>query len=383
MGGQQDEVKCACGRNKERNKTSRGGYRPTCRSCRRTQSFSIDVDTSRLVGSESEGYAPGVEVNRAAPVLSPDLERLFKAVRKRPRNLEALCDELQMAPGAVRRLLAKAEAVGMPVAVSGDLLMFKPPAPDDRVQDSTIAPVVGEPVRVGVISDLHYGSRYCLRDRIADFVRWAYDRGVRAILVPGDIHDGDYRNHGQFELSHIGVESQADDAAANLPTLPGLTYHVISGNHDETFLTANGSDVVRALCSRRSDVYYYGHRGAFVRIAGTVVHLWHPSGGGSYAVSYKLQKRVEAYASGEKPHILLAGHWHRYCHIFERGVHALACPTFQGGGSAFGRSLASGAPAIGGLLLEWETTAHGTVRNFSHTYRAYFETEKTQELPMA
>jgi len=342
-------------------------------------SIHIEVDTSRVSGPAEPAGPQLQERNRSAPVLTPELEALFALARKARGglDLETLCNGLDASPAAVRALLEQAKRVGMPLDVAdGAKLMFRPPSPSDRVQTTeAIAPTV-DAVRAGVISDLHYGSRFCLRDRIADTVDWLYAEGVRCILLPGDIHDGNYVGHGLFELSHVGFEAQLEDSVEHLPRREGLTYLAISGNHDETFLTQNGADIVAALAQHRPDVRYYGHRGAFLNLAGTVVHLWHPSGGGSYAVSYKLQKRIEAYASGEKPHVLLAGHWHRYCHIYERGVHAFCCPTFQGGGSAFGRSLASGAPAIGGMLLEWDRTADGTLRNFRHTYRAYFEVEK-------
>ena len=94
-----------------------------------------------------------------------------------------------------------------------------------------------------------------------------------------------------------------------------------------------------------------------------------------YARSYAVQKQIEKYSSGEKPAILLVGHWHTFVYCMERGVHGIACPTFQGGGSAFSKSL-GGAPSIGGLVLSWELTEHGTMRGFNLEYRAYFEREK-------
>jgi predicted phosphodiesterase len=246
-----------------------------------------------------------------------------------------------------------------------------------------VPPTVGQTQKIAVISDTHLGSKYCLREQLKDFVLYAYSRGIREILHPGDILDGCYK-HGLWEVSHSGLEAQMDDLLQTLPALPGLTYHAITGNHDFTFTEANGVDVGRALTNRfreagRTDISFYGDRGAFVKVRGVTINMWHPKKGCAYAVSYGLQKRIETYGSGEKPGILLTGHWHRYCHIFERGVHGLACPTFQGGGSAFGKSI-GGSPAIGGLLLSWDLTEHGTIRNLSHTYRAYFEREAPQPI---
>jgi len=242
-----------------------------------------------------------------------------------------------------------------------------------------VPPTVGKRARVGVISDTHLGSKYCLRAQLKDFIHYAYSTGVREILHPGDWVDGCYR-HGLWELTHHGLDEQVQDLFETLPQLPGLTYHGILGNHDGTFAETIGVDVGDFMVSNfaakgRRDVKIYGSRGAMLRLHGAVIHLWHPRSGTSYARSYQLQKMIEKYSAGEKPHVVLAGHWHIFCHVEERGVHAVACPTFQGGGSAFGKSL-GGAPAIGGLILEWEMTAGGTMRGFSLERRTYFERER-------
>lgn len=323
---------------------------------------------------------------RRDPASSPRPDRfgsLLAAVRGGPLSFEDFCNKLDLSPARARELLAEAAAAGVQIhQENGHVGMELVEEPSYKKATSIIKPTNGEFV-CAVISDPHFGSKYCLRAQLNDFVHWAYKQGVRVILMPGDMLDGDYR-HGKFEMSHMGLEDQARDMSETLPSLDGLSYHAISGNHDFTFTESSGVSVGRVIQQvftdgGRNDFRFHGERGAFLRLGKAVVHLWHPRSGGAYASSYPLQKRVEGYAGGEKPHVLLAGHWHRYCHIYERSVHALACPTFQGGGSAFSRSL-GGSPAIGGLLLRWEMTGDGTMRNFAHTYRAYFEQEIPREI---
>ena len=63
---------------------------------------------------------------------------------------------------------------------------------------------------------------------------------------------------------------------------------------------------------------------------GAVLRLWHGGdGSNSYALSYRLQKVVESLTGGTKPAILLAGHVHKFCYIFERNVNAISCPCMQ------------------------------------------------------
>ena len=314
-------------------------------------------------------------------------KKLVELTRAKPRSFSELCDRLDLSPTKAKELIKKAKAAGILIRSIGDHVALDLPKDENDieiVQKTGIVPVKGRRYKTAVISDLHLGSRHCLRAQLIDFIHYAYSQGVREILCPGDVLDGNYVNHGMFELSHVGLQPQIEDLMETLPQKPGLTYHFITGNHDLTFMEQNGVDVGKSIVGAfnsagRFDVKFYGNRGAFLKIGGAVVHLWHPMGGGSYAKSYKLQKQIEKYASGEKPHVVLAGHWHIYCHVFERGVHALACPTFQGGGSAFGKAL-GGAPTIGGMILSWDMTEHGTMRNFIHEYRAYFEREQPQNV---
>ena len=55
------------------------------------------------------------------------------------------------------------------------------------------------------------------------------------------------------------------------------------------------------------------------------MRLTHPSGGTSYAISYALQKIVESFQGGEKPQILLCGHYHKAGYFYPREVHSVLC----------------------------------------------------------
>lgn len=353
------------------------GLEAICRQCKRKRNRGIAKKhkASRPVVADPLAFDIDVEV----PEPPLPIDEILRAIRK-PISFEALCDRLGLAPAKCRQVLEQAQARGVPVAVHHNQVAFSPEQPRDDIQETHVEPTVGEMQRVAVISDLHFGSRYCLLGALRDFLQHAYSEGCREALVLGDVMDGNYTSHGLHELTHVGLDQQAQLVASRLPRFEGLTYHAIMGNHDLTFETQNGASPGRALLGEfqrvgRNDLKVYGSRGAFVRIRGALVHLWHPGKGRSYATSYGLQKKVESYSPGEKPQILLAGHWHAHCSISERGVHALACPTFQGGGSAFSKSL-TGSVAIGGLILEWSLTASGTIRDFRHTYRQYFERER-------
>ena len=315
--------------------------------------------------------------------LSDKLKDLHKLTKKKPIPFNDLCDTLDLSPKKLKELIQEAKDKHVLIHVENGHVGVRSKDVGDNVQSTGIAPVIGEWQKIAVISDTHLGSKYCLREQLIDFIHHAYyEEGIREILHPGDVLDGNYR-HGVWEVSHSGLDAQAQDLFDTLPQLPGLTYHAITGNHDETFWDGAGLDVGKYLegfflTRGRSDLKFYGNRGAFLKIRGIVVHLYHPRSGSGYARSYGIQKMIEKYTV-TKPNVVAIGHWHVFCQVFERGVYGIACPTFQGGGSSFGKSL-GGSPAIGGLILKWRITKDSTMRDFSLQKRTYFEVERPIQL---
>lgn len=313
------------------------------------------------------------------------IETLVK-LTKRGADLEELCDRMDLSPRKVRELVAEAQRLGFTVDVDGPHVGHRPKEASPDVQAVAVA---GQRLVFGVCSDLHFGSRYHLSAQLSDFVRIAYERGVQTMLVPGDVLEGCYR-HAQWELTHHGFHDQANYCAETLPEHPGLTYHFISGNHDQTFSDAGGMSVGHALVevfrSRgRHDLIFHGDRGARVALKqreqdrGLVVDMWHPLKGPAYALSYKLQKYVEGLPSGRKCDAVFAGHWHQSVYFNTRGVHAFSSGTFQGGGGPYGKAL-GGAPSIGGWIVEYAQTSDGTVRKLAPEWISYFESERPRDV---
>lgn len=339
------------------------------------------LETARKMGIDVRANTTQHSTARPGPSDAELLTSLVALTRGHdPLTLEEVCNKLDASPKRVRELADKARTDGYDVHIDNGHVGRKPQRFDAPLE---IAPVENDWQIVGVISDTHLGSKYCLREQLRDFVRYAYDQGVRQFLHPGDWLDGCYR-HGRFELTHVGIDAQTDDLIEVLPELPGVTYHGIEGNHDNTFRDDVGLDVGRYIEGRfrdagRNDVRFYGSRGAMLRVRGALFELWHPRGSGAYAKSYKSQVKIRDSFGPWKPDVLLIGHYHTFNYTDERGIHAIMCPTFQGSGSSFGKSL-GGTPAIGGLILSWRATKDGTIRDFNLTRRAYYEREAPREL---
>ncbi len=82
----------------------------------------------------------------------------------------------------------------------------------------------------------------------------------------------------------------------------------------------------------------------------SVITLMHPGGGSAYAYSYKPQKIVESLAGGEKPAVLLIGHYHKLSVNSIRNVWTLQTGTSQDQ-TSFMRLKAIDAH-VGGLMVK-------------------------------
>lgn len=89
----------------------------------------------------------------------------------------------------------------------------------------------------------------------------------------------------------------------------------------------------------------------------------------SYALSYRLQKLAESFTGGKKPNILLAGHTHKLCYVFDRMIHCVSVPSLQMQTAWMaGKKLAA---HTGFLIIEFDTNENG-VCNFQFKYYPFY-----------
>lgn len=210
-------------------------------------------------------------------------------------------------------------------------------------------------VRFAVVSDTHLGHKDQQLTHLRDFYRQAGEWGAEFMLHAGDLVDGQNMHRDQqFELFKHGVDAQARYAIANLPTLVRKDkirpQYIIGGNHDGSGWNDVGANVLGQLRDNRPDISYLGAVVGDFHHGPLKIRMVHPSGGAPYARSYRCQKLVESFSPDEKPHILLVGHLHFFCHVSTRNVEAFQLPCFQAQtGYMKAKAL---APDVGGILFE-------------------------------
>jgi predicted phosphodiesterase len=233
--------------------------------------------------------------------------------------------------------------------------------------------------RIGLISDTHIGSRFWQKSHLDAAYDMFAQLGITDVFHVGDVTDGFYKDR-MSEIYLYGADEQADEVVEKYPKRPGIITRFITGNHDETHLRNGGTNIGRAIANRRDDMIYLGHNYAKVWLSegtdekkGVDIDLIHPGDGTSYALSYQLQKRINNMSGGDKPKILVTGHYHKYFVMFYRNVIAISLPSFQAqSGWMRGKGLQSD---MGYVVLELEVNADNDIVHCSHNFYPFF-TEK-------
>jgi hypothetical protein len=187
----------------------------------------------------------------------------------------------------------------------------------------------GKWVKFGVCGDKHLGN---MQSRL-DVMKLLYDlyeeEGIDTVYDTGNWIDGECRfNKGEL-LVH-GLDAQIDYWIENHPHRKGITTKYVAGDDHEGWfqqrecLEIGKYAMLKARDAGREDLVYLGYAEALVELKAShgsrMMMVNHPGGGSAYAISYKAQKYVESLQGGEKPAVILQGHYHKFNFGYPREV---------------------------------------------------------------
>ncbi len=236
--------------------------------------------------------------------------------------------------------------------------------------------------KVGLVADTHLG---CQEERL-DALHAQYDiferEGIVDVLHAGNPVDGYIPRINGSSVFVTGIDGQVQYFIDNYPQRKGMTTHFITGDDHEGWWMKEGFNFgayleMTARKEGRDDLDYIGHVEADVAFESktgkrTMVKVQHPGGGSSYARSYTGQKQVEAFQGGEKPAILIQGHYHVTNYMVERNIHVIGLPGFEDQ-TIFARKKRLRMD-VGGALLKFKTNLEdGAVTRCSVEFNMYFD----------
>lgn len=200
----------------------------------------------------------------------------------------------------------------------------------------------GQHIRFAFVTDTHFGAS-CFDEAVwHNFVEEVKKNDVDFVVHTGDVVEGlnSKRMDMCFDLTHIGYDPQKKYAEELLSELNDIPLYCVSGNHDRWFSHSVNANIVENICDDLSkdgmNVQFLGNDTGDL-VIDTPEHvvnirLWHGEDSSSYATSYRVQKLIESMPHTHRPDILLCGHTHKACYLFEQNVHAVS------GGALCGQS---------------------------------------------
>ena len=196
-------------------------------------------------------------------------------------------------------------------------------------------PISKEHVKFGVISDLHIGHKDYRGDVLRHAAKYFKQEGIDFIVNVGDTIEGMSGRDGHiYELNAIGAKAQLDLFEKEFKVLKNWDVYSIEADasHGGWFSSKNnmGLDVGQEMSLRAPNYKFLGYDEKDLKLSnGLKIRLRHPGGGTAYALSYKLQKYVDGISGGQKPDILLQGHFHKAEYLFYRNIHCFDAGTLQ------------------------------------------------------
>jgi len=286
-----------------------------------------DIATERIWADVPwpEGYKPGKknELTDAA---------LLSLLKKRRHSTAELADSFTVPASAINRFLDDMAEAGHLVFQFGDSwALEKTPASGQTFEyksrpDGTYL--------FGFCGDTHLGSKYERLDVLADLYSKFSDAEVDRVFHSGNWIDGEAR-FNTHDLHIHGQDQQLDYLAQQYPAIDGLkTYAIAGDDHEGWYGQREGVDIGKQAErifreKGRQDWFNLGFMEAFINLRNastgesSPLLVMHPGGGSAYAHSYKPQKIVESFAGGEKPAVLLIGHYHKISQNIIRNVWAI------------------------------------------------------------
>jgi hypothetical protein len=231
-------------------------------------------------------------------------------------------------------------------------------------------------LKFGLMGDTQFNSKYAQITHLHKYYDICQQEGIENVYHTGDIDEGEEMRLGhKYECYNQGVDDHIDEIVRVYPQRKNITTHFITGNHDHSIFKRVGFDIGPVIASRRKDMKYLGRDEAVIMLTPNCsLCLRHPGDGTAYALSYKLQKQIDAMSGGEKPNIYAVGHYHKVDYIFYRNIQAFQTGCFQAQ-TPFMRS--KGIPAhLGGWLIEVNVDEEGTITRIKQEFIPFYKAIK-------
>ena len=264
--------------------------------------------------------------------LKDDRDKMFSQIRN-GESVDKICERLGVSQlkfgGIVEELRHRGYDISIDESSENKVVIKKNKGKNNK----TIKPNIDElkKIRQVWISDTHLCNEAQQLNLINKIYKEAAERGIDTVLHFGDVLDGDYHNRPehQYALFRLGATRQLEYLTNYYPKVEGIETYFITGTHDQTHCKNGGVFVGPAIEEKRPDMHFLGDDMGIYHPLGskkTSIEMFHPGGGCSSSLSYKMQKYIDKMEPGTKPNIIGSGHFHQSHMMAYRNVIAFLIP---------------------------------------------------------
>jgi hypothetical protein len=276
------------------------------------------------------GARKAIEAEQNRVKLTPQI--VLRELQRGNKPLRFFIDKYTTSKDDVLLIIETLVLEGFLIFQMGDVwTLQKTPKPNDI--DKVYFSRADNTYLFGFIGDTHLGSKYCRYDVLNDLYNQFHYAGVDRIFHSGNWIEGEAA-FNKYDIEVYGMENQCDNLAKMYPQVGIVTYAIAGDDHEGWYAQREGINIGKHLENvmlehGRSDWEDCGYMEAFFKLQNinsghcNQLLLMHPGGGSAYATSYKPQKIVESFSGGEKPNVLLIGHYHKASYNHFRNVHCI------------------------------------------------------------
>jgi hypothetical protein len=360
--------------------------------------------------------------------IPPSVQQIIDTVgtiSRRTVNLENLSNSIGLSPTETRRAFKKSREYGVKARLNETesvaagykesvSVALRPQAPYINID-----PFFSHELKFGATSDSHLVSTHHTGDSVKKSgPLWNFYRTCEREQVPIVFHGGNWidghARFNRFGVKKVGVTDQVEMFLNEYPYIPGVTTVFIAGDdHEGWWWQREGLDIaeyaaLKAQKGGRDDMHFIGYLEADIAIIPglgfkynryqkderhineiinsnrgknfpkssavdlsqhehyAIMKLLHAGGGTSYAKSVQPQKIINSYESGEKPQILLIGHYHKASVDYIRNTHVVQMGTTEEQSDFMRKKV---IPAdVGSYVISINQSPTGEINRFRHRF---------------
>ena len=254
------------------------------------------------------------------PLLDLKLIKGIKKDIKKPISIINLANKYNRPPKEIEEVLNHLQGQKYNIIYNADYVQLSPDVAKGKTRRIKIDEFENREYKFGFVTDDHLCNKAERLDVLHALFDIFEEEGITDVYNGGNWIDGEAR-FNKLDIHTFGMDNQIKYFIENYPQRKNIKIKYVAGDDHEGWYQQREGVIIgeylemKAKRLGREDLEYLGYMEADIELkaekGSAILRLIHAGGGSSYALSYSPQRLVESLQGGDKPHILLIGHYHK------------------------------------------------------------------------